>query len=254
MLTGLFKCPKCGKGLFGTGNVKRNEQYYACRDWSRTSNSAGTVCTPKHYNAKRAERTITDGFCRLARCPELFVAAMQAHEQQTRPQPKQTSSREQVLADLKALADKEQATITAQIAGIQAGADPTAYAYAFAQIREQREALQATLARLDEQTKAAGSQTADPEDAANEVCARLARMEEFFASDEMTAAEKGALLATVVKEIVPCEQDGEEAYQALFQPFATETGETVKQFKSFRSEGKARPLFLMAARTRSRDS
>jgi hypothetical protein len=103
------------------------------------------------------------------------------------------------------------AAIEAQIAGIQAGADPAAYGAVFAAIRLERDALQQRLATLGARAAAPDARP-DPQAGAKELLGRLSSViVELLTAPELTVAERQGLLARLICAIVPDTWDGQEA-------------------------------------------
>jgi hypothetical protein len=102
------------------------------------------------------------------------------------------------------------ATVEAQIAGIQAGADPAAYASVFADIRQTRDSLKERLAALEQ--PATTEATPDPEAEVRELLSRLGSLAvELLTTQELTVAERQGLLVRLIRAIVPDTWDGQEA-------------------------------------------
>lgn len=123
-----------------------------------------------------------------------------------------------VESGLRALEARQQAAVTAQIAGITAGAAPNAYDAVFAELAKQRVALEgrrAELARPPRRQQAAG-QTAGGRDWA----AILTDARRVLGSPDVSGEDKRNLLSTVVDRVYP-RPDGA---RVVFQPEAPGAG------------------------------
>ena len=246
MLTGLLHCPACGRNM--RSKKTRTYVHFHCRDYSAKANVTGNVCHPKHYNSRTLEEMVAALMAILARRPELMQEALEAFQERNAGQD-DTAERDDLEAKLLALANKQSATVRAQIAGVQAGADVTAYDPVFQEIREQRDR---TKARLDALTAQRPEQTWEPGAMAEEVSRRLERVEEVLLASELPADRKHELLTTIIQSIVPDPEQDHRLRVVLRTPILSD-GQTVRCMVMRRS-GNSKPLFLMALRTRSRDS
>ena len=151
LLGGLLRCPICGRGMQGSkrdkptrnGNVT-HEHLYRCPDSRASRNPGKVVCNKKAYHAHDAEPVVIKGIVDVSGRSELVTSALAAYRQKESAgfDPQEPG---RIETALRALDAKEQATIAAQVAGIQAGANPAAYASAFAKIADERTALTARL-------------------------------------------------------------------------------------------------------------
>ena len=181
LLSGLLRCPRCHRGIFGHRQEQRT--YYQCRDNSPAKNVAGAVCNPQRYPAREAEETILRILRQAAREPQRFPQALRAYEMAGR-QEDASKELEGIKGQLLRLEAKEKAVVQAQIAGVQAGARQEAYAAVFQEITAQREALQERLAFLEAQRPEARHALGESE--AQRVAAVLADVDEALASPELT--------------------------------------------------------------------
>ena len=213
LLGGLLRCPICGRGMHGTKRQKathggKNMQpvhIYNCPDSRASRNTGGVVCNRKSYNGKEAEQIMFNAVKDLAARREMIPKAVAAYQATTKVafDPQELG---RVETALRALATKERATIDAQVAGIQAGANPDAYAAAFRKIAEDRAAL---LAREKELSVQVVTQKKPKGETDGALLARaLLDVERVLGSDQFTAGQKHDALALVIERMIP---DGEDA-------------------------------------------
>ena len=213
LLGGLLRCPICGRGMHGTKRQKsthggRNIQQvhiYNCPDSRASRNAGGVVCNKKAYNGKEAEQIILNAVKDLAARSEMVSKAIAAY-QVTATAAFDPQELGRVRTALRALDAKERATIEAQIAGIQAGANPDAYAAAFGKIADDRAALLAREKELSVQIDTRKKPKGEDEEA---LLARAMKdVERVLASEQFTDGQKHDALALVIERMVP---DGEDA-------------------------------------------
>ena len=231
LLGGLLRCPICGRGMTGTRRDKpthggKNIQHvhiYNCPDSRASRNPGKFVCNRKAYQAHHAEPIILRGIADVSRRPELVSAALAAYRRQESAgyDPKEHG---RVETALRALDAKERATIDAQVAGIQAGANPAAYTSAFVRIGEERASLTARLRVLK-------SQAGQEEGQGNEddillLAEAMIHVEIALKDPELTDAQKHGLLARVIEKVLP---EGEDAYRVYLRGLdGVEKGHSVK--------------------------
>ena len=212
LLGGLLRCPLCGRGMHGTKRQKRThggrsvqqEHIYNCPDSRASRNTGGVVCNKKAYSGQEAEQIVLKAVKDLAARRELIPMALAAYKAEGAagfdPQEPQ-----RVETALRALDAKERATIDAQVAGIQAGASPSAYRSAFEKIGEDRAALLARQRELTEQ--GASQQKPDGKDEGALLMQALVDVERVLSSGKLTDGQKHDILALVIERMIP---DGED--------------------------------------------
>lgn len=210
ILSGLLRCPICRRAMSGhavaNGHKRAKVRYYVCRDYCPSCNTVGRVCNKKHYRADYVEDAVLKTVCNMARTPERLESALSAYarrhnngdraEQQTR-----------LRHELDTLANQEKATVTAQIAGIQAGAKPQLYAEQFAVIAQKRTALEARLNELGSDTP-----PEEPQDRAAKIAFVLQQVEEALQTPELEAVERYQILSTIIQTIIPIEEEKYRLY------------------------------------------
>ncbi len=155
MLAGRIFCPHCGQGLVcgsSRGRSRRGEkvdkpQRYCCSAYMKSVQKTGTpVCEPTGYYVQDVEASVTLALLDACQRPAAVREAIRVY---AKPDPGAPGSAEQSRRELTAidkaltaLGGEEAATVQGQIAGIQAGASPTAYAGAFADIAARRKDLE----------------------------------------------------------------------------------------------------------------
>ena len=131
LLSGLLICPECGWRM--TARASKGHTYYCCYNNRK-------VCTyRKAERAEHVEGVVTRAVAAMAEQPDLLQSALDTFHRRMHDAPGR--SREEIERELGALEKRERATVQAQIAGIQAGADPSNYTREFEAISERRKAL-----------------------------------------------------------------------------------------------------------------
>jgi hypothetical protein len=180
------------------------------------------VCHAPSYGGLTAEQTVYSILQALIRRPEAMELALLAYQEEQGGDGA-GNTRAGLLKELTTLQEKEKATVRAQIAGIQAGADPAAYEGIFAEIAARRRELQRRLAALaDDREKP----TFAPKDTATLFAEVLSDMETALLSQHIQPAEKNALLASVVRGVYPLNREGD--YRVDLSPLPG-SGLTVQQ-------------------------
>lgn len=211
--TGLFRCPVCSKRC-GASHKKGTAVTYTCRN--------KRYCHPHGYGGRTAERAVYAILCEIIRRPELVEAALNAYDAK-RGVTDTAGTRDALLKELSKLQQREKATVTAQIAGIQAGADPSVYDSIFAEIGAKRKELQQRLAGLEvsEQVPVTG-----PKDRASIFSQAIADVEIALLDEGIDPVEKNVLLSSVVKAVYPINREGD--YRITLVPLPG-SGVTVQQ-------------------------
>ncbi len=221
MLTGLLQCPVCERGMTGTRRERdgHKEHDYACRDSRPSRNAAKIVCCAKHYRAERVERLTLDAVRYLAADPDAVSAALASYRRDTKAR-RDPKEGDRLRAGLRALEAKERATVQAQVAGIQAGADPSAYASLLGEIARDRAGLQRRLMEIEILHQAL---TPDPiVSPATLLSDAAADLLEVLESETLTDSEKHDLLSHVIESITPFDNDaggGENGFVLRMKPF-----------------------------------
>ena len=226
VLTGLLKCPACGRSM--RSKKTRGYCHFHCRDYSVRCNLSGVVCHARHYNSIQLETLAADALTRTATEPEVLEKAIRAYESRLAPQDR-GMERASLGESLAALDTEQAAVVTAQIRGVQAGADLSAYDDAFADIAARRVSLKARLAAIPD---AASGPILSPSEIAEEVGRRVERLGEVLRAPELPAAERHELLAAVVVSMVPTagdDSEGEEGIEVVLKAPFGQTGQSVRR-------------------------
>jgi len=260
MLSGVLRCPQCRRNMSGkwvkrtfkTKDTVTYDHFYHCRHSCGSANSARIVCHPRNYGADELEGLTRRGVQEVARHPERIQRALQIHEENMRREPAADEIK-RIQKELRQVEKKEQAAIEAQIAGIMAGANASAYVTVLTGIARQGEALKA---RLGEMKRAAGSGVSEGDDA-RRLSSILADLEEALNAEEITPAERRNLLTQVIASVTPREVNGEMGVLiTLKSPFVGQGGEKITQIVSMistlaRGTVTTRPSGSLASRTRT---
>jgi site-specific DNA recombinase len=220
LLSGLVRCPVCGRAL--KSRTKKSGVYYQCLEGKPGRLAAGSSCQPTHYRADVIEQLTIRALREVVRRPELVTAALHAYSSQSDDEA--VVSCEKLRAELNELHAREKATVQAQIAGIQAGADPKLYAALLAEIAAKRNALQTTLASMEKPRKDIHSEVSNLTQASCDVDTILEAKE-----DELSTQEKRAFLSRIIKAIHPSAQ----GYTIVLPPLTREEGDTVQCMSAY---------------------
>jgi hypothetical protein len=196
--------------MYGTTKSPKGEtprRYYFCTFYSKTRRSSGVICNNRQYNGRVAEEVVTNGLLYLAEHPEVIDNALKAFALEYE-QNDTTVQRRQIEVELKALEGRERAVVEAQVAGIQAGANPAIYSGMFAELAQTRQTLQGQLEVL----KREDTPLVIPRDAGSRVAMVIADLATALRSPDLSGAEKHDIFATVIKKIVPQWEGDEEVY------------------------------------------
>ncbi|BDI34193.1 hypothetical protein CCAX7_62440 [Capsulimonas corticalis] len=215
LLSGLLRCPLCARSMKGTRRTIKETtyHYYSCPHSRPSRSISGTVCNPKLLDAHVAESLILHGIGDIVSRPEVLREALDAYRRMEMVvfDPASIASAE---AALRALDARETATVTAQVQGIQAGANPAVYGSAFAKIAEERTTLTKRLNELKTQQKSFASERLDD---ATLMTAALRDATTALSSPYLTDGERHDLLARVVEKVIPEEVEGETGYRVFLR-------------------------------------
>ena len=153
VLSGLWRCPVCRNRGSVAHRQGKGHAYY-CK--------TKAVCHPYSYSGKSADKAVFDTLMSLMQRPELMETAIHSYISKG-SKSDAANTRAVLLKELSSLQEREQATVKAQIAGIQAGADASMYESAFGEIAKRRRELHQRLAIIEGQEEAI---TCDPRDTA----------------------------------------------------------------------------------------
>jgi ADP-ribosylglycohydrolase/DNA invertase Pin-like site-specific DNA recombinase len=208
LLTGLLRCPKCGLSM-RVQKARGHERFdhYSCPHYSPAQTARRVVCDPTRYKVPVIEEAVINAITEIADQPASIEAAFNTFLEQF-DRPEATSERRRLASQMEELKRRENAVIKAQIAGIEAGADPAQYDAIFAEIRDTRSRLQKAHEELGVGIEVAGK--AEWKADAQRLSGQAASLvHELLTAPELTPAEKHPLLSRLIKRIVPA-KEGEE--------------------------------------------
>ena len=226
MLTGRIFCP-CGHRAAIVG-CRKGKAYQCAAECKHRQLHGASLCQNATYSLPRTEKSVIQSLLEAATHPEVIAAAARAYtEQQGHPSAgADTLRRDRTQLDtaLAQIKQQEAAAVQAQIAGIQAGASPDAYAAVFADLAARRKDLEnqrgAITRKLgqnpDKKTGAEGRGTQSPKpstparDAALAQTA-LADTARVLASEAIEGRDKRDLLARLIDRVV-CQPGGSDIY------------------------------------------
>lgn len=202
LFTGQLRCPICGRGLYGARRKRENQIDYVayhCRDYAKSARADETICNPAHYNEKLLLAALQ---CGVSQCPALLDAALTAHERKQQAHD-YTGEIARLHADVTALENKERSAVEGELAALSAGRNAAIYRKVLTEIDEERTAITARIADLEKRQQDRPKE--NPKAKAEVIAEALTKLEAVLAADEITVAEKNALLHQVVDIIVPHE-------------------------------------------------
>lgn len=187
-LSGYAVCIECGRRMGGW--TCHGCSYYVCNvEWCN-----------QYKRAKRgpdAENAVRLCIETLAAEPEQIAKAITVYTEADHD-----SDAGDVLkklqGEMEALAAQEKATITAQIAGIQNGADPGIYAGLFSEIARKRKELQERISALSVPFP---EETFNPKETARIIAQIAADIHLVFSSPDVSPARKNAILASILRSV-----------------------------------------------------
>ena len=205
LLSGLARCPLCGKAM---GGYRRDgvPGYYRCREAVGCSKHRPDNCPAGTCPLNVLEGLVLRGIRAIAAQPGYVGAAIEAWRRGGRggaAAEAAEAARKECGAKLAALDRREKATVSAQIAGIASGARPEFYAAEFAEIARRRAEQTARREGLAPAAGAGDALEAEPQKAGDVIARALKALDEVLAAEEITDAEKRGLLGRVVEKVVP---------------------------------------------------
>ena len=230
MLSGRTVCPHCGgkTGIKYQNANGKKYRYFLCAAQKDARYQFGDrPCRGDLYPADVVEQAVLDALREAWQAPEAVAAALAAFSE---PEPGPAGAAKDQLAEIaasiEALKAEQGAVVRAQIAGIQAGASPDAYADAFAGIVARRSELEARRRRLlSEALPRKPKREPSPAQAQGAVSRAMAAAWRVLTSDEVPGVEKRDLLATIVEKVV-CHKEGADVVflPGVFGPLGEENG------------------------------
>jgi Site-specific recombinases, DNA invertase Pin homologs len=233
LLSGVAKCALCGRSM--TGFYSKWGLYYRCKDANQKRKDGVTDCMAGCIRLDELEPLVLRGLLAVAEKPEILTLAIEEYRARRHGAGTPTDAdRAAVEAELTALDRRERATISAQIAGIAAGARPEFYAAEFEEIARLRAALEA---RKKAFAPAPVKDTTPPEQAADTMRRALTDLRRILEAEEISVQDKHALLTKVIEKVVPESKFTDGGLQAVtlyaMPPTGTEARETVQRFTMY---------------------
>ena len=213
MLSGLLRCPACGRNMIGHRQIRieprkrkeayvRHVHYYHCPDGRSLKIVGVHSCSRKQYKASVLEGLVQRSVEELASTPEFMERALEDCRR-LKSAGFSEAEYEKVAAQVRALDGKEDAAVRAQIAGIENGTNPAIYTNVLKEIADKRISLRDQLGQMEERRSQAG--LISPREDAAAIQSVMADVREALYAPELTPAEKHALIARVIDDIVPQE-------------------------------------------------
>ena len=230
MLAGRIFCPACGAGLVCKRSDSRRAKKhpeenpireYACGKYLRKLISTGERgCIPTHYRIAAVEADVLTILEDGSRNPLGVSEALAAYSEPLAEEDADTQAQDlaRIEAALKELEAKQAAAVRGQITGIMAGADPAAYSAVFAEIAEQRAALQEHRAALAvvQSRQARRQPQAWQASKETDFAHILADVRRVLTSPQITGEEKRDTLGTLIERVSP----SKEGTEVVFLPGA----------------------------------
>ena len=237
MLAGRVFCPECGSGMAcmsptktkskkpGSTEVFTYPHRYTCLRYRQTLLETGAPqCQPTGYYVHQVEAAVVSALLDACQRPRSVEAALNAYAQaQQQPKPvleRGLDPRQELKATenaLARLAERQAATVQAQIAGIMAGADPGAYSDVFSGIAAERKGLEERRGRLSRQigsigkigsvgkigsARKKGGGEGGRQRGDIDFPALLDRARRVLASEEVPGEVKRDILSTIIEKVV----------------------------------------------------
>ena len=221
MLAGRILCPYCG-GTLGAGSKTRRSrqgvlgaapQRYICLRYMKTVQQTGSgECEAIGYACEDVEAAVIAAILDAAKRPHALAEALRAYRAKLPAQAPAPDARQEMKRLDKALSDlaeKQAATVQAQISGIMQGAPADAYAAAFADLAAQRKDLEDRRGLLSRQLRAEQPRKAQgkeidalPEEQHIEQQA-LVDIVRVLASPTLLGSVKRDALAWLIEDVTP---------------------------------------------------
>lgn len=229
MLAGRITCPTCGGGMtvYQRGKRNKDQKPYPCNilfqcthfRWQK-QNTGTDACDKATYRVDVVEGAVLTSLEHAATNPDVVRAAQKAlsdaraGKKDTKQIDKSDDPAQQlaqVEGELSMLTVKQEAAIKAQIAGIMAGAEPSAYAAVFGEISERRSALEARRVALTQgvmnQQKAGRARKQKSSKNDYDFPHLLADLHRVLTSEDVPGDRKRDIIGTVIEKVYP-EKDG----------------------------------------------
>jgi len=210
MLSGRVFCSHCGSPMrvrSDHGTVR-----YVCKwNYPHDGETFERRCEPGSHRISDTEQAVVEALLSAIRQPEAIEAAVRVYTETGR-QDKSAQDIEMELGciekALTALKRRESDTITAQIAGVSAGADPGLYNNVFQEIAAERRKLEGRQVSLTEELQRLGGGrgivTVDRDEAKRKAIADTHRA---LLEDGVSGSDRRDLVASVVEKVY-CERGG----------------------------------------------
>jgi len=204
MLSTLLRCPKCGRGMYGANSQRLNKgpSFYRCTDWTPTGDRKRARCNPTRYRAEQVDAAIIDAIIELASRPEEIEQALEAYARHRDSVGTPEVEVTRLEGELEKVKTEQRAAVTAQIHGITAGADPSAYDEVFRTLASRRRTVEERLSALCKV-----GLTNSPRTSAEQYQVVLDAVREALTAKVLTPAEKHAILSTLITRIVPEDEE-----------------------------------------------
>lgn len=244
MLAGRILCPECGAGLTVThhligGQLKHGGQRvptYICGKYQDKMISTGQRgCLPTSYPVSAVEDAVQLALLDAMQHPKAIANALAAY-QEASPNPAANEpgadSLARVTNELNTLQKKQASAVQAQIAGIMAGAEPSAYSAVFAEIAAERTALEEKQRRLSAGPRKHSARQTAPSPPAD-MGHILADVRRVLSSPDIADTEKRLVLGTVLTHVSPAKDKDGLRVRVEFLPSALPIPQETLQSFSF---------------------
>ena len=203
LLSGILRCPFCGRGMSGTYDKSRHYMRYHCREAVKSrQHTTKAQCDPRTYNGVHAEKSVVWTLQEIVHKPELMEEAFRVWcNEKLGFNGQQKEEADRLQKSIQELAVKERRTAEAHIACAESGIDPAIYTTILREVKEQQVVLTAQLKEVGKQQEAQEHARASAS-----VLDALAAVEKALTDPEITDAEKHDLLARVVESVTPEEE------------------------------------------------
>jgi site-specific DNA recombinase len=203
-LSGLLRCPSCRYCMIGR-NRNMKKRYYLCKYTTQFN-----ICSyTRHYRADELEAEVVAAVIYLIEHPDWAAQAIRAAEAAQQATQTEEAALRRYRREWDDLIAREQATVEAQVAGIQAGVDTGVYLSLLQQIAARKQELQEIIRQAEARREAAPLEAAP----------WLAQLRRAALALRLPALEPALLrqrLAGIIQTIIPATP--EAGLTITFQP------------------------------------
>lgn len=190
LLSGLLRCPECGRGLFGRRRESDGAFHYKCAQGTRDGG-----CSRRHWQGEVLERLVTLAVGEIAASPEIVALAIAEARGRQRVSVADLAGLEKLLLECQR---KESLIVQAEITALSEGRDTSPYRAALREVGAKRVQIEEQVLRA---RVAVDSKAADVDVA--EVVAAIGAIDQLLRDPRLPLLERAIALRTVVASVRP---------------------------------------------------